>query len=225
MKFQHLSVVTALTVSAIAGISMAQSASAGELVKNGSFESTPTPLNNGGWSTYNAIEGWKATDGGKIEIQRGAAGKAFDGSNLLELDSHYYYKNASVLGVFQDLVTEIGKTYTLSFAYSARPGTAAAQNNFSVLFGDGFKQTVQGSQGRNQTLWNNFTTSVTATSALTRLQFNYEGTRDTLGAYIDNVGVASSAEAAPEPTTMAGMALAGIAVAYRKKLAMRKRSA
>lgn len=225
MKFQYLSIVTALTVSAIAGVSMTQSASAGELVKNGSFESTPTPLSNGGWSTYSAIEGWKATDGGKIEIQRGAAGKAFDGGNLLELDSHYYNKEASVLGVFQDLVTEIGKTYTLSFAYSARPGTAAAQNNFSVLFGDSFKQTVQGSQGGNQTLWNMFSTSVTATSSLTRLQFNYEGTRDTLGAYIDNVGVASSAEAAPEPTTMAGMALAGIAVAYRKKLAMRKRAA
>lgn len=217
MKLQFALATTLIAATAIA--TAAGPASAFNLVTNGSFESSPT-LKDGGWGTYDSIQGWTATPGGKIEVQRGAAGAAYDGKQLVELDSHNYDKNAPVLGLFQDIATKAGQMYTLSFAYSARPGTAAAENVFSVLFGDTFKQQIQVGAGGSQTNWNIFKVDVLATSDVTRLQFNYDGPRDTLGGYIDDVQV--SASAVPEPTTMAGMALAGLGLAARKKLKARR---
>lgn len=72
-------------------------------------------------------------------MQAGVAGKAYDGNNLVELDSHYYDSNASELGLFQDIATKAGQLYRLSFAYSARPNIAdnwkggQDQNAFSCL--------------------------------------------------------------------------------------------
>jgi len=222
MKLQ-LSLLTGLVASGAIAMG-ATPASAFNIVTNGGFEATqPGDLNRGSWGIYDAIQGWKATPGGKIEVQRNAAGKAYEGSNLVELDSHDYDVKAPVLGLFQDLVTTPGQLYTLSFAYSARPNTAANDNGFSVLFGDKFKQTIQDGAGGRQTNWNIFTVDVLATSALTRLQFNYEGPRNTLGAYIDDVKVNTAAT--PEPTTMAGIALAGLGLAARKKLQARRNKA
>lgn len=213
MKFQLGLATTVMSVVAIA--TNIAPAAAFNIVTNGSFEDSPR-LNDGSWGTYSAITGWQATQGGKIEVQRGAAGQAYDGKQLVELDSHHYDKNAPVLGLFQDIVTKAGQMYTLSFAYSARPGVAAPENVFSVLFGDNFKQTINAGAGGHSTNWNIFKVDVLATSDVTRLQFNYDGAnRDTLGAYIDDVEV--SASAVPEPTTMAGLALAGLGVAARKK--------
>jgi len=208
--------VTALTSAQAPAMAM-------NLVQNGSFEVTPTKINNGGWTTYNQIEGWQATSGGKIEIQRGAAGKAFDGSNLLELDSHHYNKNAPVLGVFQDISTTVGQTYRLSFMYSARPNISASENMFSVLFGDEFSKQLTAGKGGSQTNWMEYVVDVVATSTTSRLQFNYEGNRDTLGAYIDAVKVEAvpGSKAVPEPTTMAGIALASFGFAAAKKRSKR----
>ncbi len=223
MNLQKLAIATVLTTSAAIGVGAIQPAFAINMVQNGSFESTQ--LKDGGWGTYDTIEGWSATPGGKIEVQRGAAGKAYDGKQLVELDSDNYNKNIPVLGIFQDIVTKPGQWYTLSFAFSPRPGIAAAENVFSVLFGDSFKQTIQAGAGGAETSWKVFTTNVLAASATTRLQFNYEGTRDTYGAYIDDVKMSDSSAAVPEPTTMAGLALAGMGMAARKKFANRRENA
>jgi hypothetical protein len=219
----HLLLATVLAA-ATAIATGAAPASAFNLVTNGSFEESPK-LNDGGWGTYDSITGWNATQGGKIEVQRGAAGQAYAGKQLVELDSHNYDKNAPTLGLFQDIKTTIGQSYTLSFMYSARPGTGAGQNLFSVLFGDSFKQQLDGGVGGNQTNWMKYNTTVVANSNLTRLQFNYDGARDTLGAYLDDVQLTTNSSAAvPEPTTMAGMALAGLGLAARKKLKARRQS-
>jgi hypothetical protein len=219
-----ISIATVVMTAAV-GIGYTESASAANLVQNGSFESTPTQINDGGWALFNRIDGWQGI-GGAIEIQRGAAGAAQDGKNLLELDSHNYDpNNTPVLGVFQDIATEIGKLYTLSFSYSARPGTAAADNVFKVLFGDNFSQTISSGAGGGQTNWINFTAQVLATSTTTRLQFNNEGPLNTLGNYLDNVSLTEvSSEAAPEPMTMVGAAIAGLGIATRKKFKKRPKA-
>jgi hypothetical protein len=226
MKFQSTSfqtVSTAAVLSIVAGLSIQLPASAANLVNNGSFEVTPTKIKDGGWTTYDAIEGWTATDGGKIEIQRGAAGKAYDGKNLLELDSHGYKKDIPVLGVFQDIQTKVGQKYLLSFMFSARPNVKAEDNIFTVLFGDSFSQTIEAGRGGKQTNWMSFTTEVIASNPLTRLQFNSEGERNTFGAYIDSVSlVEASSEAVPEPTTMAGLALAGLGLGAARKAKARR---
>jgi hypothetical protein len=218
--FAFSSIAVLSTVIAV-GINPTPASAVGlNLVTNGSFENTGS-LNRGRWGTFNSIEGWQATTGGKIEVQRdGVAGKAYDGRNLVELDSDDYSRNPktapSVLGIFQDIKTKVGKAYNLSFMYSARPNTGAGQNTFSVLFGDSFKRALDGGVGGRQTNWMNYTQTVVAKSASTRLQFNYEGPRDTYGAYIDDVKL-TAAQSVPEPTTLAGIAVAGISLVASKK--------
>lgn len=225
MKFipaglQKLSVASVLVCS-ILGVSQVKPAAAANMVVNGSFEDTlltgGTNIANGGWGTYNQILGWKATDGGEIEIQRGAAGAAQDGNQLTELDSHNY-TSQDTIGIFQDIATEIGSKYRLSFFYSPRPDTAATENNFNVLFGNVLNQTISGGAGGSQTNWLKYTVDIVATSNLSRLQFNYDVKNDlknTYGSYIDNV----SLETVPEPGTLLGIALVGLAVASKRKFA------
>jgi hypothetical protein len=218
-SFQKISMTSTIAVLAMVGLGQAP-ALADNLVTNGSFEDSV--LNNGSWGIYDQISGWKATTGGKIEIQKNAAGAAYNGSSLMELDSDHFSSNkydinAPVIGLFQDIATKVGQQYSLSFAYSARPGVVGAgQNSFSVLFGDQFKESLDAGKGAGQTNWNIFKTTLTASSALTRLQFNYDGIRDSVGAYIDDVKLEAIpvAQAVPEPTTLLG--LVGVGLVARK---------
>jgi Protein of unknown function (DUF642) len=203
----------ALATCALIGGQVGAASAADNLIINGSFESGTT-LKDGGWGTYDSILGWKATKGGKIEVQRGAAGKAYDGKNLVELDSHNYTKGIETLGIFQDVATTIGKTYSFSFAYSARPNVQAADNILEVLAGNVFKQKIEAGKGGKQTDWKIFSSQFVANSTTTRLQFNDKGIRNTtLGAYIDDVKM----QAVPEPTAMLGLSIAGMSLLARKK--------
>ncbi|MBD2196523.1 MULTISPECIES: PEP-CTERM sorting domain-containing protein [Calothrix] len=225
MKFipaslQKLS-VAGVVVCSVLSVSQVKPAAAANLVVNGSFEQTlltgGTDINNGGWKTYDEILGWKATTGGKIEIQRGAAGAAQDGNQLTELDSHNY-KNQDKIGIFQDIATEIGSKYRLSFFYSPRPKTEATENNFNVLFGNVLNQTISGGAGGDKTNWLQYTVDIVANSKLSRLQFDYDvknDSQDTYGSYIDNVRL----ERVPEPGTLLGIALIGLALASKRKFA------
>lgn len=191
------------------------------LILNGSFEEG-TKIKDGGWGTYDSITGWKATTGGKIEVQRGAAGKAYDGKNLVELDSHNYVKGMDTLGIFQDLATTIGKTYSFSFAYSARPNVKAGDNILQVSAGNVFSQIIEAGKGGRETDWKIFSTKFVANSAMTRIQFNDKGIRDTtLGAYIDDVKVSMlpdvKSQPVPEPAAMLGLSIAGASFLARKK--------
>ena len=203
----------ALVACTVLGGQMGAASAADNLIINGSFESGTT-IKDGGWGTYDSITGWKATPGGKIEVQREAVGKAYDGKNLVELDSHNYDKGIETLGIFQDLATTIGKTYSFSFAYSARPNVQARDNIFQVLAGNVFSKTIEAGKGGKQTDWTIFSTQFVADSATTRIQFNDKGIRNTmLGAYIDDV----KAQAVPEPTVMLGLSVAGLSLLARKK--------
>jgi hypothetical protein len=57
---------------------------------------------------------------------------------------------------------------------------------------------------------------VKAVSDLTRLQFNYLGTRDTYGAYIDSVSLTEVAST-PEPVSLLGLLAVGTAVGVAAK--------
>jgi PEP-CTERM motif len=220
ISVKQLSTTIALTILAATTLGQVKPAAAENLIKNGNFEA-PVDLqftygDAGGWGTYEQIQGWKATNGGKIEIQtNGIAGSPYEGKHLVELDSHFYDKDAPDLGLFQDVATKVGQKYELSFAYSARPYvTGAGQNSFNLLFGDQFKQVLDAGDGGTQTDWRIFKQTVTATSNLTRLQFNYMGSRDYLGAYIDDVKLS---KATPEPAAMLGLGLAGMGMLARKR--------
>lgn len=242
-----LSISAAFTILSAVGISQAPASavpistpvSSVNLLTNGSFEDTTLAGTSqaqltSGWGTYSQINGWSATPNGKIEVQRGVAGTPYAGSNLIELDSDNYDKTKfsanNPLGLYQDVATVAGKAYTLSFAYSARPGIAAVENVFDVLVGDTsnvgniFKTTISDGAGGANTAWSIFTTTFTANNALSRIQFNYKGSLDTFGAYIDDVKlVNASAASVPEPSAMAGMFVVGLGlVSLKKRKAFKK---
>lgn len=153
------------------------------LLVNGSFEQPA--LTPGGWSVLPAVPGWATVDGPGIEIQRGAAGPAQHGEQLVELDSH---SNSAML---QAVAVQAGATYELRFWTMARPGTAANTNGLDVFVNDvrvhrerhtpvshgaapGFYEVrLRWTAGHNV--------------ALAVLRFEASGCSDSVGSYLDNV--------------------------------------
>ncbi|MDY7016055.1 MAG: PEP-CTERM sorting domain-containing protein, partial [Cyanobacteriota bacterium] len=109
-----------------------------------------------------------------------------------------------LLGAFQDVPTETGQTYRLSFYFSPRPNRPATDNEFQVSFGNVFNLDFEAGAGGSGTDWQRFSTLVTANSDLTRLQFAYTGNLNTSGSYIDDVRL--ELETVPEPATLLGLA-------------------
>lgn len=148
------------------------------------------PLASGGtgYDLLASIQGWSVSGGPAIEVQNGVAGTAFSPINLVELDS----TGNSAMSRAID-----AGTYHLTYWYSPRPGVTLASNGISVLI-DGVQVTnVSGAGGAN-TDWNFqeyfFTVGSTAT-----LTFSATGTSDSLGGYVDSIGLI----AVPEPATWA----------------------
>jgi Protein of unknown function (DUF642) len=182
-----------------------------DIVTNGSFENTQ--LNNGSWGIFQSIDGWQLLDGSSgsgIEVQNRAAGNPFDGNNLVELDSN------GNTGIFQDLATEIGKTYKLGFAFSSRAGVA--ENILNVKWGGQSVANLSASgTGLSDTNWNTFMYDLVATSTTTRLSFdNFGSNSDSLGTYIDKVSV-TTATAVPEPGSIMGIVAFGVNSLRKRK--------
>ncbi|MHC5600038.1 MAG: DUF642 domain-containing protein [Nostoc sp.] len=240
LSLQTLSISAAFIALSCVGISQAPaSASPVNLLVNGSFEDTTLSGTSqaqltSDWQTYSSINGWTATPNGQIEVQRGIAGTPYAGFNLAELDSHNYdpskFSAQNPLGFYQNVTTVAGQNYTLSFAYSPRPNTAAVENVFDILVGDVknssniFKQTISDGAGGANTAWSIFTTTFKATSDLSRVQFNYNGPLNTYGAYIDDVKLVTASAAVPEPSAITGIVLAGLGLVTLKKRNASKKS-
>lgn len=161
-------------------------------IVNGSFEDPV--LNNGQWAVYETITGWYKTSGAGIEIQNNGAvpgASAFDGKQLVELDSH---ENS---GMAQDIVgLSAGAGYTLSFAYSPRPNQPATTNGINVSWNDALLQSITGQAGGATTSWTVYSFVVYAKEGINTLKFKATETSDSLGGYIDDVKLV------PEPAAV-----------------------
>ncbi|MEM8604198.1 MAG: DUF642 domain-containing protein [Cyanobacteria bacterium P01_H01_bin.121] len=190
------------------------------LVVNGGFEVTPA-LNRQHWGVFKAIQGWTATTGGAIEIQQdGHTGQPQQGRNLLELDSdNYTVQPTQPLGVYQILPTTQGQRYKLSFGHSSRPNRPAADNQFSVSFDGKVLQHFADGPGGSHTDWHTYSTLITANSDASRLEFDYTGTRDSYGAYIDNVQLTPISDPIPIAAVAGLGGLAGIPPALASQTA------
>ncbi|NER80109.1 MAG: PEP-CTERM sorting domain-containing protein [Leptolyngbya sp. SIO1D8] len=200
---KSLAIGSSLLCAAVISLSMSTAASASNLVINGGFEDTN--LRSGTWRHYGVgqINGWTPTEGSRIEIRNNKVGTAYEGNNFTEVDSHAYDKNAEEVGLFQDIVTEIGQKYRLSFAYSPREQNKVNGDNLlSVSFGDLYQELDAGNNGDG---WQLFNQTIKATSDVTQLKFLSLGKRDTLGANIDDVHL----EAVPEPFSVLGLFAVG----------------
>lgn len=148
------------------------------LITNGSFEDPTIP--NGTYQ-IGGITGWYSTMGDGGEIQRNAAGTAYDGIQLLELDGN---QNSNLL---QDVPTTPMAVYSLNFQYSPRPGVGLLSNPVEIYFGGSLLDTLSG-VGGNDTVWTFENYMVLGgPGATTTLEFRGVGTSDSLGGYIDDV--------------------------------------
>lgn len=147
------------------GLSSARAAApSGSLIVNGSFED---PVLAGSFQFFSSIPGWQPTGscGPGIEIDRNAFGAAADGNQSIELNT------TCVNGVSQGVATTPGASYSLAFAFAARPGTTAAQNRMDVRF-DGLAVDQLGPRAPGAGLaWSVHQVEVTATGSSATLSF------------------------------------------------------
>ena len=202
------------------------SATAVNLVVNGSFEQTsnanPHQAANS-WGIYKDIVGWKGAP--NIEVRNNVSGKTIFGNSYVELDTDKTGNANS--SIWQMLDTIAGQSYELSFSYAQRPDNkGAASNGLCWQVGNGSCNAF----GQDLNLgWTTLSVQFTAQGNKTQLRFAAIGTADTYGSSLDNVSVfalPSSAQAAnnvPEPASLAlallGLTAGGLGARRRRKAA------
>ena len=205
------------TIALVALAALSATASAANLLVDGSFESIVQPA--GTWNTYTSVPGWAVTkaDGTAtstgLEIRDSVAGTAEAGNNFVELDG---YENDKIT---QSFATTIGKAYEVSFWFADRAGVAAGSQGFlaSVSSGSSVSATGFGAIGDNGTAWHLITLDFTADSATSVFSIKATGASDGYGTSFDNF----QAAAVPEPATLglfaAGMAVLGLTARRRRQ--------
>ena len=170
------------------------------LLVNGSFEATTVAT--GTWSAQQTVAGWTALPGSGIELWNSHNGiQARNGSNFVELD----YLGATD-GIYQDVRTGAGQSYTLSFDLAARPGAALSTQGVEVLWNGQVVATVQPIASGTHGIWITPTVIVTGTGNLDRLTLREVGSQgsDGVGALLDNVRLVAGGGAQPTPTPPTG---------------------
>lgn len=186
-------VATTLAAAGAAQVGSAGLVVAGEpdLVVNGSFEAPEIPP--GSFRILPSIPGWThealpgATSAG-IEIQHNVSGAPAPGAGnqFAELDSDGPGR------IFQDVPTQAGLHYRLTFIASPRPHAAADDNRFSASAGTA-SVTLEPGPGGLATQWSATTLDFVAAGPATRIEFVDLGPEQPagsgVGAYLDLVEV------------------------------------
>jgi len=205
------------TIALVALAALSATASAANLLVDGSFESITQAA--GTWSTYTSVPGWTVTkaDGSAtstgLEVRNNVAGTAEDGSNFIELDG---YENDAIK---QSFATAVGHEYEVSFWFADRAGVAATSQGFSanVTSGASSSGTGFGAIGDNGAAWHLITLDFVAGSTTSVFSIKGTGTSDSLGTSFDNFSVI----AVPEPGTVglfaAGLAILGLSARRRRQ--------
>lgn len=212
MSFKSIAPV-ALVLSGLSG-----SASAVNLVTNGSFELVPLAGNYelllGGDST--TITGWTTIPQGVERFSpvdyNPVLGFAHGGRLVVDLAPFTH----SVGGLYQDVATSIGQSYMLDF-YGATSTYAGRQSTsqIDVTIG-GNAQSFTVTNNNVAIAWQSFSASFVATGTTTRIQFSnaQDGTQHF--AFVDSVSLAP----VPEPATMV-LGAAALMAAARKRRALK----
>ena len=205
------------TIALVALAALSATASAANLLVDGSFESIAQAA--GTWNTYTSVPGWTVTkaDGSAtstgLEVRNNVAGTAEDGSNFIELDG---YENDAIK---QSFATVVGHEYEVSFWFADRAGVAASSLGFlaNVSSGASSSGTAFGAIGDNGSAWHLITLDFVAGSTTSIFSIKGTGTSDSLGTSFDNFSVI----AVPEPGTMglfaAGLAIVGLSARRRRQ--------
>ncbi len=182
-----------------------------ELFVNGSFEN-PVVTNGAGWDIFASGTSWMAEWFGgsatfnsvnrpeiaNIELQKdGLNGWTTPfGAQWTELDSDWnghvgtLNNEPGAVTIGQTIATAVGKTYSVTYSFSPRPGTAASENVIEVLANGVVIDTVGPTAGGANTSWTNETASFVATSTSAVISFRDAGTpNNSVGSLLDNVSV------------------------------------
>lgn len=208
-----------LALGLLIAIATTSIAVADNIVINGSFEDAAV-AKSAQWNIFDSIPGWNLARGPAIELQRGVNGwSAEDGAQWIELDADSEGPSGSIHGedassaIYQDLATDVGASYTLTFAFSPRPGVA--DNALEIVWGGNVIDTlVADGCGQSDTVWQSCSYTVTALSDNTRLEFGDRSASDSLGTLLDNVQV----NTVPEPASV-GLLLLGLLSVSRRHAA------
>jgi hypothetical protein len=180
-----------------------------ELIQNGGFE-YPVVTHSAKWDIFPSGTpdlGWhvewiidehpQLPDVANLELHRGVNNwAAYEGDQYAELDSDFDGPGGSInnepasVRIYQDITTVPGRAYTLSFAFSPRPGTNAAQNILNVNWdGETVDILIADGTGKTNTDWTVYTYEVVASSEITRVAFADDGIPNSMGTFLDAVSV------------------------------------
>ena len=179
------------------------------LIVNGSFEEPNVAT--GSFAILPSVPGWShqarpGTTSAGIEIQDvpGLVAPG-GGAQFAELDSDGPSR------IFQDVATSPGSTYRLTFQWTPRPGTLAAENHFTVSAGPA-SATFGPLAGLAGASWRGAAIDFVATATSSQIAFldlsPEQGANQGLGAFIDLVSVELinsppvCSAVAPDPATL-----------------------
>jgi len=195
----------------LSGSFLEQAQGTGDLVCNGSFE-VPEVTDPAKWQLFpNGYQGlcwtveWEST---QITYQNqtrpepalteyhenvAAGWLAQDGDQYTELDSDWFGPSNSLNGepaltrLWQNVPTVPGQTYTLTYYFSPRPGTAASDNEMSVRINGSEVEHIGPVAGGGVTAWTLYTEVFVAPTNSTKIEFAGVGDADSLGVFLDNI--------------------------------------
>lgn len=154
----------------------------GNLIVDGSFEQQA--LAYGTWQVLTSLPGWRLGSGPGIELQNNVAGRAAEGAQFVELDSH------ASSAIYQDVQTVPGQVYELRLAYSARPGAPRIDNSVAVVLNGQVVSSLEAEGSHlTDTQWSYQTIRFQATSTSTRVELRHVGRSNGIGGYVDDVSV------------------------------------
>lgn len=178
------------------------------LIQNGGFETPELPNDGFGWDVFDSgfpglawLVEWvfpseDSPNPAKLELQ-GSYFTPKEGKQYAELDSNFnpaaggpFSGEKAGVRILQTIPTIPGYNYTVSYAFSPRPGYDAASNVLVAKRGT----EVQGTHSADGTAltdssWSTYSYSFVATSDETTVSFEDAGTQDTFGTFIDDVSV------------------------------------
>ena len=185
LKKQRLLKLASITCAMSFGV-LATPSTFANIIINGGFETPAIP--NGTWRNVNPnidAPNWKQSFGSGIDVVNHLLGLGlpYEGQNFIELDT------SESSGIYQDVPTTSGQSYTLKFAVSPRPKIPAADHKLRVLWNGSILDNLSAGAGGNTTSWKVYSYTVIGSAGTTRLEFKDTGPSNSFGMFLDAVSL------------------------------------